>query len=47
MAIKSSWDSSVGLLARRTRTMKQCLSDARSEARPMPSHDDEEEKPFL
>lgn len=34
MAVKSSWDSSVGLLARRTRTMKQCLSHARSEARP-------------
>ena len=34
MAIKSSWDSSVGLRARRPRTMKQCLVDARSEAQP-------------
>ena len=34
MAIKSSWDSSVGLLARRPRTMKQCSVDARSEAQP-------------
>ena len=34
MAIKSSWDSSVGLRARRPRTMKQCSVDARSEAQP-------------
>ena len=34
MAIKSSWDGSVGLLARRPRTMKQCSVDARSEAQP-------------
>jgi len=34
MAVKSSWDSSVGLLARRPRTMKQCSVDARSEAQP-------------
>ena len=34
MAIKSSWDSSVGLLARRPRTMKQCSVNARSEAQP-------------
>ena len=34
MAIKSSWDASVGLRARRQRTMKQCSVDARSEARP-------------
>ncbi len=32
MAIKSSRDGSVGLLARRPRTMKQCSVDARSEA---------------
>ncbi|MDZ4732987.1 MAG: hypothetical protein SGJ16_05285 [Nitrospirota bacterium] len=32
MAMKSSWDSSVGLRARRPRTMKQCSVDARSEA---------------
>ena len=34
MAIKSSWDGSVGLRARRPRTMKQCSVDARSEAQP-------------
>jgi hypothetical protein len=34
MAVKSSWDSSVGLRARRPRTMKQCSVDARSEAQP-------------
>jgi len=34
MAIKSSRDGSVGLLARRPRTMKQCSVDARSEAQP-------------
>ncbi|MBI3808567.1 MAG: hypothetical protein HY281_13815 [Nitrospirae bacterium] len=34
MAIKRSWDSSVGLRARRPRTMKQCSVDARSEAHP-------------
>jgi hypothetical protein len=34
MAIKSSRDSSVGLLARRTRTVKRCSSHARSEAQP-------------
>jgi outer membrane lipoprotein SlyB len=34
MAIKRSWDSSVGLRARRPRTMKQCSVDARSEAQP-------------
>ncbi|MEY4704218.1 MAG: hypothetical protein RL042_414 [Nitrospirota bacterium] len=34
MAIKSSRDSSVGLRARRPRTMKQCSVDARSEAQP-------------
>lgn len=34
MAIKSSWDSSVGLRVRRPRTMKQCSVDARSEAQP-------------
>ncbi len=34
MAIKSSWDNSVGLRARRPRTMKQCSVDARSEAQP-------------
>lgn len=34
MAIKSSWDSSVCLRARRPRTMKQCSVDARSEAQP-------------
>ena len=34
MAVKSSWDSSVGLRARRPRTMKQCSVDARSEFRP-------------
>jgi len=32
--MKSSWDSSVGLRARRPRTMKQCSVDARSEAQP-------------
>ena len=41
MAVKSSWDSSVGLRARRPRTMKQCSVDARSEAQP--SHPIEEE----
>ena len=34
MAIKSSWDSSVGLLARRPRTIGMCSVDARSEAQP-------------
>ena len=34
MAIKSSWDSSVGLLARRLRTIRMCSVDARSEAQP-------------
>ena len=34
MAVKSSWDSSVGLRARSPRTMKQCSVDARSEAQP-------------
>jgi hypothetical protein len=34
MAIKSTWDSSVGLLARRTRTIGMCSFDARSEAQP-------------
>ena len=34
MAVKSSWDGSVGLRARRPRTMKQCSVDARSEAQP-------------
>jgi len=34
MAVKNSWDGSVGLRARRPRTMKQCSVDARSEARP-------------
>lgn len=34
MAIKSSWNGSVGLRARRPRTMKQCSVDARSEAQP-------------
>lgn len=34
MAVKSSWDSLVGLRARRPRTMKQCSVDARSEAQP-------------
>jgi outer membrane lipoprotein SlyB len=34
MAIKSSWDSSVGLLARRPRTIRMCSVDARSEAQP-------------
>ena len=34
MAIKSSWDGSVGLRARRPRTMKQCSVDARSEVQP-------------
>ena len=34
MAIKSSWGSSVGLLARRTRTIGMCSFDARSEAQP-------------
>ncbi len=34
MAIKSSWDSSVGFLARRTRTIRMCSFDARSEAQP-------------
>ena len=34
MAIKSSRDSSVGLLARRTRTIRMCSFDARSEAQP-------------
>jgi len=34
MAIKSSWDGSVGLLARRTRTVKRCSFHARSEAQP-------------
>ena len=34
MAVKNSWDSSVGLLARRPRTMKQCSVDARSETQP-------------
>ena len=34
MAVKSSWDSSVGLRARRPRTMKQCSVNARSEAQP-------------
>ena len=34
MAIKSSWGGSVALLARRTRTIRMCSFDARSEARP-------------
>jgi len=34
MAIKNSRDGSVGLLARRPRTMKQCSVDACSEAQP-------------
>lgn len=34
MAIKSSWDSSVSLLARRPRTIRMCSVDARSEAQP-------------
>lgn len=34
MAVKRSWDGSVGLRARRPRTMKQCSVDARSEAQP-------------
>ena len=34
MAIKSSWDNSVGLLARRPRTIRMCSVDARSEAQP-------------
>jgi hypothetical protein len=34
MAIKSSWDSSVGLLARRPRTIGMCSVNARSEAQP-------------
>ncbi|HKQ35495.1 MAG TPA: hypothetical protein VJT11_09360, partial [Nitrospiraceae bacterium] len=34
MAIRNSWDGSVGLRARRTRTVKLCLFDARSEAQP-------------
>jgi outer membrane lipoprotein SlyB len=34
MAIKSSWDSSVGLRARRPRTIRMCSVDARSEAQP-------------
>jgi outer membrane lipoprotein SlyB len=34
MAIKSSWDSSVGLLARRPRTIRMCSVDARSEVQP-------------
>ena len=34
MAIKSSWDGSVGLLARRPRTIRMCSVDARSEAQP-------------
>ncbi len=34
MAVKSSWNSLVGLRARRPRTMKQCSVDARSEAQP-------------
>jgi len=34
MAVKSSWDSSVGFRTRRPRTMKQCSVDARSEFRP-------------
>jgi outer membrane lipoprotein SlyB len=32
--MKSSWDSSVGLRARRTRTIGMCSFDARSEAQP-------------
>jgi hypothetical protein len=34
MAIKNSWDSSVGLLARGTRTIRMCSFDARSEVQP-------------
>jgi outer membrane lipoprotein SlyB len=34
MAIKSSWDSPVGLRARRPPTVKRCAVDARSEAQP-------------
>ena len=34
MAVKSSRDGSVGLRARRPRTMKQCSVDARGEAQP-------------
>ena len=34
MAIKRSWDGSVGHLARRTRTIRMCSFDARSEAQP-------------
>ena len=34
MAVKSWWDSSVGLRARRPRTMKQCSVDPRSEVQP-------------
>ena len=34
MAIKSSWGGSVALLARRTRTIRMCSFDARSEAQP-------------
>ena len=34
MAIKRSWDSSVGLRARRPRTIRMCSVDARNEAQP-------------
>ncbi|HEY6260955.1 MAG TPA: hypothetical protein VIW47_05135 [Nitrospiraceae bacterium] len=34
MAIKSLWDSSVGLRARRPRTIRMCSVDARSETQP-------------